>query len=86
MHHQGLNVINVGQRPENLSDLIDKSGAACLVDGQIRIAGNSLRATVKLVDASSGTTLWTQTLIEKTMHLTFLRFKTILLKTLWMPL
>ena len=58
---QGLNVINVGQRPENLGDLIDKSGAAYLVDGQIRIAGNSLRATVKLVDASSGTTLWTQT-------------------------
>ncbi|MAW34265.1 MAG: hypothetical protein CMK56_07635 [Proteobacteria bacterium] len=58
---KSMNVINLGKRPEKLEEITDKTGASYIISGNVRQAGDAIRLSVNLLDASNLSTVWTET-------------------------
>ncbi len=58
---QGLNIISLSLRPDNLQETAKKLGASYFLAGSLRSSSDTFRVTVKLIDANTIGSLWTDT-------------------------
>ena len=56
---KSLNVVGLGETPQDIDSIVKKSGAKYLLKGSIRQAGESIRLAISLVDTISKGTIWT---------------------------
>ncbi len=61
---KSLNVIALGQKPEDLEQTVEKTGASYIISGSLRQSGDSIRLSVSLINANNMATAWTENFDE----------------------